>query len=50
MNNIEKKFFPFVIMLNSKVAYAKTRSLVSETFVKMMNQCVEKAITVEKNE
>lgn len=43
-----KEVFPFVIMLNSKVAYAKTRSLVSETFVKMMNQCVEKAITVEK--
>lgn len=44
----KKEVFPFVIMLNSKVAYTKTRSLVSGTFVKMMNQCVEKAITVEK--
>ncbi len=31
---------PFVKMLNSKVAYAKTRGHVSDDFVKMMNQCI----------
>ena len=44
----KKEIFPFVIMLNSKVAYAKSRELVSNSFVKMINQCVEKAITVKK--
>jgi len=31
---------PFVKMLNSKVAYAKTRKHVSNEFVDMMNQCI----------
>ena len=31
---------PFVKMLNSKVAYAKTRGHVSDIFVKMMQQCI----------
>ncbi len=44
----KKEVFPFVIMLNSKVAYAKTRSLVSNSFVSMINQCVEKSITIKK--
>jgi len=37
----KRKVYPFVIMLNSKAAYAKTRGKVSETFVKMINSCVE---------
>jgi CRISPR-associated protein Csm2 len=40
----EKKPFeevlPFVKMLNSKVAYARTRGHVSNEFVEMMNQCI----------
>ena len=43
-----KKVYPFVVMLKSKVQYAKTRGLVSGTFVQMINQCVNKATTVEK--
>ena len=43
-----KEVFPFVVMLKSKVAYAKTRGLVSQTFVTMINQCVEDANTIEK--
>ena len=43
-----KKMFPFVVMLNSKVAYAKTRKKVSDTFVKMINSCVEQS-TSKKN-
>ena len=31
---------PFVKMLNSKVAYAKTRKHVSSEFVDMMTQCI----------
>ncbi len=31
---------PFVKMLNSKVAYAKTRGHVSDAFVEMMTQCI----------
>jgi len=37
----KKEIFPFVVMLNSKVAYAKTRDLVSQSFVDMINQCVK---------
>jgi CRISPR-associated protein Csm2 len=50
MSNEEykKEIFPFVVMLKSKVAYAKTRNLVSDTFEKMINQCVENAITAKK--
>ncbi len=44
----KKEVFPFVVMLNSKVAYAKTRNLVSNTFEKMINQCVEEATTAKK--
>lgn len=44
----KKEVFPFVIMLNSKVAYAKTRSLVSTSFVSMMNQCIEKSNSISK--
>ena len=31
---------PFVKMLNSKVAYAKTRGTVDNKFVQMMNDCI----------
>ncbi len=44
----KKEVFPFVVMLKSKVAYVKTRGLVSDTFVKMINQCVEEATTIDK--
>ncbi len=44
----KKEIFPFVIMLNSKVAYAKSRELVSNSFVKMINQCVKESTTVKK--
>ena len=44
----KQEVFPFVVMLKSKVAYAKTRDLVSDTFVKMINQCVDEAITQTK--
>jgi len=44
----KKEIFPFVIMLKSKVAYAKTRSLVSDSFVKMINDCVEESTTIAK--
>jgi len=37
-------------MLNSKVAYAKTRKKVSDTFVKMINSCVTQANTKERLE
>jgi len=39
----KKEVYPFVVMLNSKVAYAKSRDLVSDSFVKMINQCVTKS-------
>lgn len=50
LNDVEykKEVYPFVIMLNSKVAYAKTRNLVSDSFVKMINNCVEEAKDVKK--
>ena len=44
----KKKIFPFVIMLKSKASYAKTRNLVSDSFVKMINNCVDDAKTIEK--
>ncbi len=44
----KQEIFPFVVMLKSKVAYAKTRGLVSDTFVNMINQCVDEATTVAK--
>ena len=44
----KKEVFPFVVMLKSKVAYAKTRNLVSNTFEKMITQCVDEAITPSK--
>lgn len=37
----KKSIYPFVVMLNSKVKYAKTRNLVSESFVNMINECVK---------
>ncbi|WP_418186827.1 type III-A CRISPR-associated protein Csm2 [Aliarcobacter lanthieri] len=43
----KKEVYPFIIMLNSKVAYAKTRDLVSDSFVKMINYCVEEANSVK---
>jgi len=49
-NEYKKKIYPFVIMLNSKVAYAKTRKKVSDTFVKMINSCVTQANTKERLE
>jgi CRISPR-associated protein Csm2 len=36
---------PFVKMLNSKVAYAKTRGTVNDIFVTMMNQCISQVNT-----
>ena len=44
------EILPFVKMLNSKVAYAKTRKKVSDTFVKMINSCVTQANTKERLE
>jgi len=44
----KREIFPFVVMLKSKAAYAQTRSLVSNTFVKMINQCVDEATTAKK--
>jgi len=44
----KKEVFPFVVMLKSKVAYAKTRNLVSNTFEKMIIQCVDEATTPSK--
>jgi len=44
------KVYPFVVMLKSKVAYAKSRELVSEKFEKMINTCVIQAKTKEKME
>ncbi|GAB6044538.1 hypothetical protein JCM11957_01360 [Caminibacter profundus] len=46
----KQKVYPFVIMLNSKVAYAKTRKKISDTFVKMINNCVAQSNTKEKLE
>ncbi|AXX91681.1 type III-A CRISPR-associated protein Csm2 [Malaciobacter molluscorum LMG 25693] len=37
----KKSIYPFVVMLNSKVKYAKTRNLVTDSFVKMINECVK---------
>ena len=50
MDDIEYKreVYPFVVMLRSKVAYAKSRGLISNTFEKMINQCVDEATTVKK--
>jgi len=39
---------PFVKMLNSKVAYAKTRKTVNDEFVSMMTQCIKQVDTSEK--
>jgi CRISPR-associated protein Csm2 len=39
----KRKIYPFVVMLNSKVAYAKTRNKVSDTFVRMISRCVAQA-------
>lgn len=44
----KKEVYPFVVMLRSKVAYAKSRGLISNTFEKMINQCVSEAQTTEK--
>jgi CRISPR-associated protein Csm2 len=44
----KKEVFPFVVMLNSKVAYAKNRNLVSDKFQKMITQCTQEAITPKK--
>lgn len=44
----QKEVYPFIVMLNSKVAYAKSRDLISDTFVKMINQCVENSSNSRK--
>ena len=51
----QKDLLPFVKMLNSKVAYASTRSsgggkLVNQAFVNMMHQCVNQVDSKEKLE
>ncbi len=43
-----EEVLPFVKMLNSKVAYAKTRGHVSDDFVKMMQQCIVQVDSPEK--
>ncbi len=52
MNDDEykKKVYPYAVVLKSKVAYAKTRNLVSQSFVNMINQCIQEATTVTKME
>lgn len=44
----QKEVYPFVIMLRSKVAYAKSRDLVSDTFIKMINQCVSESSSIKR--
>ncbi len=44
----QKEVYPFVIMLRSKVAYAKSRDLVSDIFVKMINQCVSESSSIKR--
>jgi len=44
----KKEVYPFVIMLRSKVAYAKSRDLVSDTFEKMINQCVSESSSIKR--
>jgi len=44
------EILPFVKMLNSKVAYAKTRRHVSEEFVLMINECVRQVNSKDKLE
>ncbi len=44
-SEFETDLLPFVKMLNSKIAYAKTRksagkNLINDTFVQMMNSCI----------
>ncbi len=41
--------YPFIMMLNSKVAYGVSRKVVSREFQDMMNQCLEE-IKRRKNE
>ena len=41
---------PFVRMLNSKVAYAKTRGHVNDDFVEMMTQCIVQVDSPQKLE
>lgn len=42
-----EEVLPFVKMLNSKVAYARTRGHVSNDFVDMMSQCIAQVNDVE---
>ena len=40
--------YPFIKMLNSKVAYGVTRKVINDDFQKMMTQCLEQ-ITADEN-
>jgi len=44
------KVYPFVVMLKSKVANAKSRGLIGNNFEKMINSCVVQANTKDKME
>ncbi|KIM08334.1 MAG: hypothetical protein KU29_04415 [Sulfurovum sp. FS06-10] len=47
----EKNFdeiLPFVKMLNSKVAYAKSRGHINDEFVSMIKECVTQVTTAEQ--
>ena len=44
-NEYSKKVYPFVVMLKSKVAYAKTRKKVSNTFEQMINSCIDQSVS-----
>lgn len=41
---------PFVKMLNSKVAYAKSRNNINDEFVLMIQECIKQVTTKEKLE
>lgn len=42
--------YPFIKMLNSKVAYGVTRNVVSDDFQKMMSQCLKQITANEEGE
>jgi CRISPR-associated protein Csm2 len=47
-NEFEVKVLPFLKMLNSKVAYAKTRDVCGDNFEILMSKSIQKVNTIEE--
>jgi CRISPR-associated protein Csm2 len=47
-NEFEIEVLPFLKMIKSKVAYAKTRKICGDNFLKLMNKSIDKVNSVEE--